>query len=190
MSVPCMAALPHPMPQPHLFSGGTRLGGIQTLLSPLHDHVPQGSQASTHLQGCGPVQLLGFLQAQWNHGNSNTFTRIRNMISRPTTHISLESYPEAPTTQVHPPHICDARPIVSHPSGWSISMLLLSSASSSFSSCKLELTKLSSKATVSRTQVLLVALVEARRHMSEADPGTQTHSSSSAPPQLQTCAQE
>lgn len=38
----------------------------------------KGSQASTHLQGCGPVQLLGLLQPQGDHGDSDTVTRTRS----------------------------------------------------------------------------------------------------------------
>ena len=47
-----------------------------------------------------------------------------------------------------------------HLSGWPVSPLLSSPASSSFSSCRLELTSLSSRATVSLTRALLVALEE------------------------------
>lgn len=55
--------------------------------------------------------------------------------------VDLESYPEVPAAQVRPPRVCArAPPGLSHPSGWSTSALQLSSASSSFSSCRLELT--------------------------------------------------
>lgn len=48
-------------------------------------------------------------------------------------------------------------------SGWAVSPPLSSPASSSFSSCRLELTSLSSRATVSLTRALLVALEEGGR---------------------------